>query len=67
MPKGKVKFFSPQKGYGFILDDSGKEIFVHFSNIEVEGFKTLEAGQEVEYNIGPGKRGDEAQNVRIVK
>lgn len=63
---GTVKFFNTEKGYGFISRDDGDDVFVHFSNIEGEGYKNLEAGQTVEFEIGEGKKGPEAQSVRPV-
>ncbi|HET9608950.1 MAG TPA: cold-shock protein [Acidimicrobiales bacterium] len=66
MPTGTVKFFNAEKGFGFISRDSGDDVFVHFSNIEAEGYKTLEEGQTVEFEIGPGRKGDEAKNVRVI-
>jgi len=63
---GTVKFFNTEKGYGFISRDDGDDVFVHFSNIEGDGFKNLEEGQTVEFEIGEGRKGDEAQNVRAV-
>ena len=63
MVNGKVKWFSNQKGYGFIQTDDGKDIFVHFSAIESEGFKTLGQGQEVEFDISDGPKGPQAANV----
>jgi len=65
MSTGNVKWFSNDKGYGFIEpSDGGKDLFVHHSNIVGEGFKTLEEGQEVEYEAHQGEKGMEAQNVR---
>ena len=66
MPTGTVKFFNADKGYGFISRPDGEDVFVHFSNISGEGYRTLEAGQQVEFDVGPGKKGDEALNVRAV-
>jgi CspA family cold shock protein len=63
---GTVKFFNTEKGYGFISREDGEDVFVHFSNIEGDGFKNLEEGQTVEFEIGEGRKGDEAQNVRAV-
>lgn len=66
MPTGTVKFFSSEKGYGFISRDEGEDVFVHFSNIEGDGYRNLEQGQEVEFEIGPGRKGDEALKVRAL-
>lgn len=66
MATGTVKFFNNEKGYGFISRDDGDDVFVHFSNIEGSGFRTLEDGQKVEFEIGPGRKGDEALQVRVV-
>jgi cold shock protein len=66
LPQGTVKFFNEQKGYGFISREQGDDVFVHFSNIQGEGFKTLHEGQRVEFDIGRGRKGDEAQNVRPI-
>lgn len=63
MAKGKVKWFSDQKGYGFITTDTGSDVFVHHSEIQGEGFKTLEEGQEVEFEIQMGQKGEQATNV----
>ncbi|UMZ74951.1 cold shock domain-containing protein [Natranaerofaba carboxydovora] len=61
--KGKVKWFSPEKGYGFIEREDGDDVFVHFSAIQEDGFKTLEEGQEVEFEIVEGEKGPQAANV----
>jgi CspA family cold shock protein len=63
---GTVKFFNAEKGYGFISRESGDDIFVHFSNIAGSGYKTLDEGQKVEFDVAPGRKGDEAQNVRVI-
>ena len=61
--QGKVKWFNAEKGYGFIEGQDGKDVFVHFSAIEQEGFKTLDEGQEVEFEVVEGARGPQAANV----
>lgn len=63
MAKGKVKWFSNQKGYGFITRDDGKDVFVHHTAIQGEGYKTLEEGQEVEFDVTQGPKGEQATNV----
>lgn len=60
---GKVKWFNAEKGFGFIEREDGDDVFVHFSAIQSEGFKTLEEGQEVEFEIVEGERGPQAANV----
>ena len=60
---GKVKWFSPEKGYGFIAREGGDDVFVHFSAIQDEGFKTLNEGQDVEFELVEGARGPQAANV----
>jgi CspA family cold shock protein len=60
---GKVKWFNAEKGYGFIESEEGGDVFVHFSAIQQEGFKTLEEGQAVEFDIVEGARGPQAANV----
>ena len=65
MATGTVKWFSDEKGYGFIVpDDGGKDLFVHHSNIDMDGFRTLREGQKVEYEAAEGKKGPEATTVR---
>ncbi len=66
MATGTVKFFHTEKGYGFISREDGDDVFVHYSNIDGSGYRSLEEGQKVEFDVGPGRKGDEALNVRIV-
>jgi CspA family cold shock protein len=63
---GTVKFFNNDKGFGFISREGADDVFVHFSNIQGEGYKSLEEGQRVEFDVAPGRKGEEAQNVRVV-
>jgi cold shock protein len=63
---GTVKFFDAQKRYGVITREGGTDLFVHYSNIAESGYRSLEQGQRVEFEIGAGRKGDEAQNVRHV-
>ncbi|HMU74500.1 MAG TPA: cold-shock protein [Elusimicrobiota bacterium] len=62
--KGTVKWFNASKGYGFITPESGEDVFVHFSAIQSEGYKTLEEGQAVEFEVTKGPKGLQASNVR---
>jgi CspA family cold shock protein len=66
MTQGTVKFFNAEKGYGFISREGGDDIFVHYSNIAGDGYKSLDEGQRVEFDIARGRKGDEAQNVRVI-
>ena len=63
MATGKVKWFNAEKGYGFITTDEGKDVFVHYSAIKVDGFKTLDEGQAVTFDITESDRGPQAANV----
>ena len=63
MNKGTVKWFNNQKGYGFISDEAGNDVFVHYSGLNMEGFKSLEEGQEVEFEVTEGAIGPQAVNV----
>jgi cold shock protein len=64
--QGTVKFFNAEKGFGFISREQGDDIFVHYSNIAGDGYKSLDEGQRVEFDIAKGRKGDEAQNVRVI-
>jgi len=64
MAEGRVKWFNEQKGYGFIEINGGQDVFVHFSAIEGQGFKTLSEGQEVEFEIEKGQKGPQAVSVK---
>ncbi|GAC1597845.1 MAG: cold-shock protein [Acidimicrobiales bacterium] len=66
MATGTVKFFNAEKGFGFISREQGDDVFVHFSNIQGSGYKSLEQGQQVEFDVAPGRKGEEAQNVRVI-
>lgn len=61
---GTVKWFNSQKGFGFITTEEGNDVFVHYSGIEDEGFKTLEEGEKVEFDLTQGQKGDQAVNVK---
>lgn len=67
MPTGKVKWFNARKGYGFIVDDKGNDVFVHFSAIETDkGYKTLDDGVDVEYELIEDEKGKKADSVRLI-
>ena len=63
MAKGTVKWFNNQKGYGFITDEEGKDVFVHYSGLNMEGFKSLDEGAKVEFDVVQGEKGPQATNV----
>jgi len=63
---GTVKFFNADKGFGFISREGGDDVFVHFSNIEGNGYKSLNEGDKVEFEVAPGRKGEEAQKVRVL-
>jgi cold shock protein len=63
---GTVKFFNADKGFGFISREEGDDVFVHFSNIQGDGYKTLSEGERVEFDVAAGRKGPEAQNVRVI-
>ena len=65
--KGTVKWFNNQKGYGFISDDDGKDVFVHYTGLNMEGFKSLEEGATVEFDVVDGTKGPQATNVTVIK
>jgi len=61
-----VKFFNAEKGFGFIFREQGDDVFVHYSNIQGSGYKSLDEGQQVEFDVAQGRKGEEAQNVRVI-
>ena len=67
MARGQVKWFSEKKGYGFITQEDGNDVFIHYSAIGTEGFKTLREGDEVEFEVSQGEKGLQATNVRVVE
>jgi len=66
MTKGRVKWFSDKKGFGFITTEDGKDVFVHFSAIQSEGFKSLKEADEIECEVTQGVKGPQAANVRVI-
>lgn len=66
MPKGRVKWFNEQKGYGFIEQEDGKDIFVHFSGVTGDGFRTLQPDQQVEFEVTDSDKGPKAINVSVL-
>ena len=62
---GTVKWFNPEKGFGFITGEDGKDVFAHFSQINIDGFKTLEEGQKVTFTVTEGQKGPQAENIEI--
>ena len=61
-----MKFFNSEKGFGFISREQGDDVFVHYSNIQGSGYRSLQEGQRVEFDVAPGRKGEEAQNVRAI-
>ncbi len=66
MPTGTVKWFNSEKGFGFIAREDGPDVFVHFSAIQGSGYRNLEEGQNVEFDVAPGRKGEQAENVKVV-
>ncbi|MCU1487149.1 MAG: cold shock protein [Actinomycetia bacterium] len=66
MATGTVKFFNAEKGFGFISREGADDVFVHYSNIQGNGYRSLDEGQAVEFDVAPGRKGEEAQNVRVL-
>lgn len=64
--KGRVKWFNESKGFGFLEQEDGQDVFVHFSAIQAQGFKTLSEGQAVQFNVEQGKKGLQATNVQVI-
>ena len=67
MTRGTVKWFNSQKGFGFITDENGKDVFVHYSGLNMEGYKNLEENQQVEFDVIDGEKGPQATNVTVIK
>lgn len=63
---GTVKWFNSEKGFGFITTEEGKDVFAHFSQIQKDGFKTLEEGQKVEFDVVDGQKGPQAENITVI-
>lgn len=63
--KGTVKWFNPEKGFGFITAENGTDVFAHFSQINIDGFKTLEEGQQVTFDVVDGQKGPQAENIEV--
>ncbi len=63
---GTVKWFNPDKGFGFITGEDGTDVFAHFSQINIDGFKTLEEGQKVTFTVAQGQKGPQAENIELV-
>ena len=66
MPQGTVKWFNAEKGYGFVQQDEGQDVFVHYSQIQTDGFRTLDEGQRVEFDVSQGQKGPQADNLRVI-
>lgn len=66
MTQGTVKWFNGEKGFGFISQDDGPDVFVHYSGIDASGFRSLDEGQRVEFDLGQGQKGPQATGVRVV-
>jgi CspA family cold shock protein len=66
MAQGTVKWFNAEKGFGFITSGDGQDVFVHYSNIDMTGFRVLEEGQAVEFTVGTGQKGPQAESVRVI-
>lgn len=65
--KGTVKWFNAEKGYGFIVSESGEELFAHYSQIQIDGYKTLNENEQVEFDVITESRGPQASNIRVIK
>jgi CspA family cold shock protein len=66
MATGTVKWFNPEKGFGFIRQENGEDVFVHYSSIQGQGFRSLEEGQRVSFDVTPGRKGPQATNVQKI-